>query len=498
MQLTIGRHFSHERNPLSGQPFTWRPDELINAHMVLTGDSGSGKTHQLREMCRQMARTAGSSLQRIHLLDSHGDIEVPSSHVQFSQSTPYAFNPLEVNPDPHFGGVRRSISNFLGMLQRSSHKLGTSQENVLRNLLMDVYQMRGFNPDNPATWSLDGGGDRPEGAAAGRVYLNVPFEEKELAKEVARQEGLTFRFDANIHPKCWWVDRHEGGMLRWPEMTWGKQYPTIHDVISLAQFKLKQVFVGTDQKGLLALEGLCRAQGALVSKVKSTIKRAAVDDEEVLQAERDKAAEKAMVAMKAFVERVATGTELDDLIRYESADTLKSILNRLENLRATGVCRSVPPPYDQNEVVWRYGLRAYGDDEKRIFVENLLERIFQAAVARGEVDSITDVVVIDEAPKYMVDDTGHIITRIINEARKFGISLILVAQSPTQFPEQILAGVGCKVILGLDPMYHRMAATKLALDQKWIEKIQPRKLIFVNQKFKGSVAKWMPVDLGAA
>lgn len=287
-------------------------------------------------------------------------------------------------------------------------------------------------------------------------------------------------------------------MLRWPEMTWGKQYPTIHDVISLAQFKLKQVFVGTDQKGLLALEGLCRAQGALVSKVKSTIKRAAVDDEEVLQAERDKAAEKAMVAMKAFVERVATGTELDDLIRYESADTLKSILNRLENLRATGVCRSVPPPYDQNEVVWRYGLRAYGDDEKRIFVENLLERIFQAAVARGEVDSITDVVVIDEAPKYMVDDTGHIITRIINEARKFGISLILVAQSPTQFPEQILAGVGCKVILGLDPMYHRMAATKLALDQKWIEKIQPRKLIFVNQKFKGSVAKWMPVDLGAA
>jgi DNA helicase HerA-like ATPase len=131
-----------------------------------------------------------------------------------------------------------------------------------------------------------------------------------------------------------------------------------------------------------------------------------------------------------------------------------------------------------------------------MFVENLLERIFQKAVARGETREITDVIIIDEAPKYMVDDTGHIICRIINEARKFGISLILVAQSPTQYPEQILAGVGCKIILGLDPMYHRMAANKLALDQKYIELIKPRRQIFVNQKFNGSVAKWMPVQLG--
>ncbi len=75
------------------------------------------------------------------------------------------------------------------------------------------------------------------------------------------------------------------------------------------------------------------------------------------------------------------------------------------------------------------------------------------------------------------------------------MALVLVAQTPTQYPEQILAGVGCKIILGLDPMYHRMAANKLALDQKFIEKIQPRKLIFVNQKFKGSVARWAPVQL---
>jgi hypothetical protein len=493
MQLSIGHHYIHESNPLSGKPFTWDPQDLINPHMVVTGDSGSGKTHNLRLLCQQMSKSAGPRLERIHILDSHGDINVPASHVQFSQSTPYAYNPLEVNPDPDFGGVRRSIATFIGMLQRSSRKLGTTQENVLRNLLIDVYMMRGFNPDNPATWTLSGGHGRPEGLVEGRIYLDVPFEEKEIAKDIARNEGLTFQFDSQV--RCWWTNNHSAGLMRWPQKTWGKQYPTIHDVISLAQFKMKQIFIGTDQKGLLALEALCRAQAALISKVKSTLKRAANEDEEYLQDERDKSAVKAKEAMSNFINRIATGTELDDLIRYESAETLKSLVDRMENLKATGVCRSVPPPYDEREIAWRYGLRAYGDDEKRMFVENLLERILQAAVARGEVDAITDVVIIDEAPKYMVDDSSHVICRIVNEARKFGISLILVAQTPTQFPEQILAGVGCKIILGLDPMFHSMASRKLALDQKFIEKIKPQSLIFVNQKFKGSVAKWMPVSI---
>lgn len=472
----------------------WRPDTLINGHLVMTGDSGSGKTHNLRSFCRQIAQTAGPDLRRIHILDSHGDIHVDASLVEFSQSTPYAFNPLEINPDPDYGGVRRAISNFIGMIQRSSRKLGPTQESVLRNLLLDVYAARGFHQDNPMTWRLTAAAPPPN-LLPGRIYLDIPFEERAMAKDIARHDGVSLEFDGNV--KCWHVSEHSDGMLRWGNKSWGKQYPTIHDVIGLAQLKLKTLFVGTDQPGMLALEALCRAQANLMTKVRQTAKRAAVEDEEVLQAERDRAALRAKDAMEAFITKMSTGHELDELIRYESADTLKSLLDRLDNLRATGVCRSVPPPYDPDHLVWRYGLRAYGDDEKRMFVETLLERLFQRAVARGEVDGITDVVVIDEAPKYMVDDTGHIICRIINEARKFGIALFLVSQSPTQYPEQILAGVGCKIVLGLDPMYHRMAASKLALDQKFIEAIKPRRLILVNQKFRGDVAKWAPVQIAS-
>jgi hypothetical protein len=476
-----------------GDPVFWGPSDLINGHLIMCGDSGSGKTFNLRSFCRQILSTAGNEVQRVHIFDSHGDIDVSASHIEFSQSTPYAFNPLEINPDPHFGGVRRSVANFIGMIQRSSRKLGPTQENVLRNLLLDAYQMRGFHPDNPATWVVEGLQADPEGLQAGRIYLDIPFEEKELAKDASRRANCTLQFDQSV--KCWWTDRRGPELQRWGIKNWGRQCPTIHDVIGLAQFKLKQLFVGTDQKGLLALEAFCRAQQALQSKIRSTARRGASEDAESLQAERDKAAHKAMEAMGNFIDKIASGTELEDLIRYESQDTLKSLLDRLDNLKATGVCRSVAPPYDPNELIWRYGLRAYGDDEKRMFVENLLERIFQRAVARGEVDGITDVVIIDEAPKYMVDDGDHIICKIVNEARKFGVALFLVAQSPTQFPEQVLAGVGCKIILGLDPMYHRMAASKLALEQKYIEKIRPRKLILVNQKVKSEVPKWFPVVL---
>lgn len=474
-------------------PIEWIPADLINGHLIMCGDSGSGKTFNLRSFCRQILSTAGPSVERVHIFDSHGDIDVDASHIEFSQSTAYAFNPLEINPDPHFGGVRRSISNFIGMIQRSSRKLGPTQESVLRNLLLDTFQMRGFHPDNPSTWIIDSSQNKPNTLVDGRIYLDIPFEEKELAKDAARRINCTLQFDQTV--KCWWTDNHDADLLKWGVKNWGRQCPTIHDVISLVQFKLKQLYIGTDQKGLLALEAFCRAQQALQAKIKNTARRGASEEAEGLQAERSRAADKALEAMGSFIEKISSGTELEDLIRYESQDTLKSLLDRLGNLKATGVCRSVTPPYDHNELIWRYGLRAYGDDEKRMFVENLLERIFQRAVARGEVDGITDVVIIDEAPKFMVDDGDHVICRIINEARKFGIALFLIAQSPTQFPEQVLAGVGCKIILGLDPMYHRMAASKLALEQKFIEKIRPRKLILVNQKNKGMVPNWFPVEL---
>ena len=112
MHIRIGALFQgKDKGP--GPDVLWDPDRLINGHMVMTGDSGSGKTHNLRSFCTQIAATAGPGLERIHIIDPHEDIAVDGDFVIFSQSTSYAFNPLEVSPDPH---SRQDVQWFLGQI----------------------------------------------------------------------------------------------------------------------------------------------------------------------------------------------------------------------------------------------------------------------------------------------------------------------------------------------------------------------------------------------
>ena len=464
--------------------------------MIMLGDSGAGKTHNLRKFCSQILATASPELERIYILDAHEDINVPASFLSFSQSTSCAYNPLDVSADPHFGGVNRAINNFLGLLERSSRALGPQQESVLRTILEDVYAYKGYDANNPSTWDAQYDHqsqtqiNHPE-----RIYLDVPYDERDLAKNIAKEDGVSIQFDNDA--RAWWVSSYTQRLSRWPVKSWGRTPPTLSDVISAAELRLKRVFLGTDNKGVIALEEYCRLQASFARKAKNIRKSiASGKSEESVLEDLKRAGDKAEEAISTFIHKVQSDSNaLQELIRYESSDTIKSILDRLRNLRATGVFRTNPPPFDDNALIWRYGLRAYADSERRMFVENLLERLFQAAVTRGEVDGIREIVVIDEAPIYLSDDTDHIISRIINQARKFGLAIILVAQSPTQFPDQILAGVGCKIILGLDPMFHQMAANKLALPKERIAQIVPRKLIVVNRKVKGGTARWLPVLL---
>ena len=63
-------------------------DALVNAHMLIMGKTGMGKTTFLRRAIQQMVRTTPTP--RIHIMDVHGDIELTgASSVRFSESTEY-------------------------------------------------------------------------------------------------------------------------------------------------------------------------------------------------------------------------------------------------------------------------------------------------------------------------------------------------------------------------------------------------------------------------
>ena len=173
-------------------------------------------------------------------------------------------------------------------------------------------------------------------------------------------------------------------------------------------------------------------------------------------------------------------------MRYDSTDVLKSVVDRLENLAAIGIFKAKPPPFDPGKAVWRYDIRALSKEEQKLFVLFRLEELFADAVQRGEQKTVRDVILLDEAHIFFDDDPDNIINTIAKEARKFGVALICVSQSPTHFTEDFIAAVATKVVLGIDELYWKGSATKMRLTEEALAWVKLQKTLLVQVKARGA------------
>lgn len=476
-------------------PVIWSEKQVVNPHILLVGMSGSGKTHNLRHFVNQFVESADHDL-RVHVFDIHGDIRIEgASSVMFSEQTSYGLNPLVVNPDPHYGGVRKTIQSFISILNKS-RALGVKQESVIRNLLVDLYSSFGFQINRPETWLVQ----QNEGALDaidGRIYLEVPFAEKDDAR------ALGAKWDADGR-KGWWVAEgdYRGAITRWPPRLIGRRQPTIADLLSHAGIVQKRVFMGANHKSIVALESFQRASRAyqrrLVDSLKHGEGRGPAEDPET-DSEVEKAGEKAIEAYASYVKEVKTGRELDSFMRYDSADVLKSVVDRLENLNSIGIFRAVPPPFDESAPVWRYQLKALSMQERKLFVLFKLQELFVNAIQRGESKTVREVIILDEAHAFCDDNEDNIINTIAREARKFGLALVAASQAPNHFTEDFLTSVGTKMVLGIDEMYWDGASRRLKLDMKALGWIKLRQTCAVQVKETNEARnlwKWVVLPRG--
>ena len=498
MRIKLGNHFFDAK---AGKdiPVSWDTDQLINAHLLMLGASGVGKTHTLRKMIHRALAHAGPPV-RFHVFDVHGDMDLPgASEVQFSESASWGLNPLRVNPDPHFGGVRKAIQNFIRTLDAASTTpLGVKQEAVLGNVLVDVYREFEFDIDDPGSWGTNGAQARLVGGhTANRIYIEVPFEEKEEAKALgARWDGAK---------KLWWchTENYAGGLTRWKPAHRQREYPTLRDVLEYAERIHLERFLGTDQKAIFALKVLNRTAKAYQNKLRSAASLARlsngefdVESREALEGARKESCE----AYERYANSVQTGHELESLIKYDSPDVLKSTLNRLQNLQRTGIFKDAAPPFDPACPVWRYQLRALSQEEKKLFVLFKLREIFYEALQRGESAETVDIVVLDELGVYCTagdtDEGDGIIGTICREGRKFGLALWGAAQSPAGIPEGLLSSTATKMILGIDEMYWPQAISKLRVEKNALEWIRAQASMAVQMKTRGSLRnRWWWVNL---
>lgn len=476
MKALIGRDASPKQRD---QPIYWDTEKLINGHMLILGTSGAGKTTMLRRLIRQLRHNRV----RIHVFDVHGDIRLDgASEVLFSEQTPHGLNPLRINPDPHFGGVRKSIQNFIATINRASPTpLGVKQEAVIRNLLADAYRLKGFKIDDPATWLVDESRSHlVSDGSDGRLYLDVPLAEKEQAK------AFGARWDAER--RCWWIaiDQYAGGITRWGPKTVGRSHLTLSDAVQYARRLLKISFLGSDQEAVTELEIFHRQAASFQRKVIDAVRRGekAYENAEASEAV-DKARLKALDSYTRYLEAVRTGHELEELIRYDSTDVLKSVVDRLESLQASGIFKNSPPPFDPTQSVWTYRINPLSKAEKQLFVFFKLQEIYANGFMRGEQNDVVEIVALDEAGMFVDGDGAGILSTLARESRKFGISIIAANQN-ADMPEDFLASLGTKVVLGLDELFWRQAISRMRIDEELLRWIKPTRTLAVQLKERGS------------
>ncbi|MDO9177104.1 MAG: DUF5710 domain-containing protein [Agitococcus sp.] len=477
-------------------PIVMDTSKLINGHVFLVGASGVGKSHTIRGMIAQGALTSTDVL--FHIFDVHGDLDVPgASVVQFSEQAGYGLNPFRVNPDRDFGGVRKCIQQFIRTINTASRTpLGLKQESVIRNLLTDIFEEFGFLVDDPSTWAMNEYESRlVSGGRDNRLYLNIPMKDKDLAKPF----GVRWDEDKRL----WWchTEKYTGELLRWPVAYKERTYPTLKDVANYAKRLHEERFLGSDQKAVRALNMLNKQAIAYQRKLLNSIKQSRQDtrDEEA-NLELAEVRVKAVQAYTEYVNAIQTGHELDNLIKYDSPDVLKSVVDRLNNLLATGIFKATPPPFDTACSVWRYKLNPLSNEEKKLLVLFMLQDLFYKGVQRGQQSDVKEVFVLDELGTYVSsgdsDNGDGIIGTISREGRKFGLAIWAANQSPANIPESLISSVATKVILGLDEGHWTHAINKLKVDNKLLGFIVPQSTIAVQMKEKGSLKnRWWWVQL---
>lgn len=467
--------------------------EVVNPHMAICGDTGSGKTYTLLHAISQVIQSSAGQV-RFHVFDVHGDIEPEgqyTSMVKFSESSPYGFNPLLVNPDPDAGGVRKAVQNFISTLKLSpthGRSLGPKQQDILRNLMLDVYAQAGFDQDSPRTWSVKSE-SAPAGLSAGRIYVDIPFSEKDLAKEEAKACGISLTFDSSN--KCWHVDEYRDGIMRWPRKRWGVVNPTLNDLCKYAARRREMSFTGLGQKEADRLDAVhSRAKAlnrALTNALRSRNNNGSDSEQATEELEAlDKAKDEALQAFEKYFEVLEHGHAMNALLTYDSYESLSTVKQILDSLNSSGVFRDESPNFDPRKPIWRYHIKNLTADEQKFLVNFRLREIFYAAVQRGDSGGeLREIILIDEGAKFVEKDEAHILNVIALEARKFGLGIWFASQSPTHYPEALMSSMATKVILGLDPTFWRESQAKLRIDPDDMKWIKPREGLLLNRKLKG-------------
>lgn len=250
--------------------------------------------------------------------------------------------------------------------------------------------------------------------------------------------------------------------------TWDREPPSLENL---------QVFLLKYSEALMT--GSTFVVTKSLSKVNSKLKRLRDEfrfsnDAEHSVAEIKNLKQNAIEAYTDFIINLQSGEEMDNLLKFDSSQIMKSLYDRISALESTGIFKEGGDHFDDKKKVFRFDLRTLSNEEQSLFISTMSEKIYTNIIERGLSNHPREIIIVDEAQKYIKDDPDHILNQVITGARKFGLGLWMASQSIHHFSEDLLMNTGMKLVLGVDDVFKKRVASKTGIEEKSLAFIRPK------------------------
>ncbi len=248
--------------------------------------------------------------------------------------------------------------------------------------------------------------------------------------------------------------------------TWKQEsYPDLKDLQRYLMHKYKKLLVGgkDNNKEMDYLYELYKMKKSLERYEKE--ERRGEDVEDKIQAT-------ITTLVQKYEDYLKKGILNDkDFLVYTNPRGLLALKNRIQNINNSGV-------FVKNEISLKNAriiIKNLEDEQKKIITFYILKRLLDIFLKARYSTHVRHYLVIDEASFFLdIPKISNLITRIVQEGRKFGLGIILATQNPLNFNNDILLNTATKMIFTVEPVIYRSVSKAFGVDPMLLKTILPR------------------------
>jgi hypothetical protein len=443
----VGFEFKYFLNPTKS--IHWNPDTSQNGHLMITGGSGAGKTRLAKELMTYL-HNRGKNIHVIDVQNTLGVADVPERLFNFEvRNSPYSINPFEFLMDKNNGGPKAQIDDIVEMFRKTFMKrMGPTQSAVLNRLISDTYHKMGILDDDTDTWGFD--------LSKKELNERLPIiaDMKELVDYILDyvSGGYGAKFSSIISSNGRKLNQWHSDMTRL-----GEELKKLEEVAS------RDETLANKERGRITSEindlreKVGKKFGDLSGYFQEYLNYSFLGGE--------------IPTYESLLEEDEQGYGWLDYKFYADKDrlkTIKTIETYLVALNNAGVFgRSTPNPSFSE--INRYNLKSLKEESRLFCADIIASKIFRLVYLRGEYKSLplgesvyktrrngttTDtVIVIDEMQTLLPDTAAEarnknlLYNRMISQIRNFGGMMMVMSQTPDNFPELFHTNIATKIIL---------------------------------------------------